>query len=186
MKNLEHATELNVRIGDTPVGRGLFVTRDIAAGEEIFRFRGRPMDFADSLAKGERECDALQIGPDRYLDLEPPGVLINHSCDPNTGTRDDVRLVALRDLKAGEEIRFDYSTSMDEDHWELECRCGSPFCRGVVRDFKYLPKERKLALIRQDIVPWFILAAELAAGRLTVEETQGGRQVPRNGQTGAA
>jgi hypothetical protein len=154
------ARKLDLRIGETDVGRGLFVTRDFTAGEEVFRFRGREIDFAGTLAKGERQCDAIQIGPDRYLDLEPPQVYINHSCDPNTGVRDDLRLVALRDLKAGEEIRFDYSTTMAEDHWILECRCGSPRCRGVIRDFKWLSDEWKRRLIRMDVVPRFILDAE--------------------------
>jgi len=90
------------------------------------------------------------------------GVFVNHSCDPNTGVRDDVRLVALRDLIAGEEIRYDYSTTMDEDHWTLQCRCGSRGCRGVVRDFKWLPKDTKLHLLRQNIVPGLIIACELA------------------------
>ena len=30
---------------------------------------------------------------------------------------------------------------MDEDNYTLECMCGSPHCRRVVLDFKFLPKE---------------------------------------------
>ncbi|MHC5006145.1 MAG: SET domain-containing protein [Planctomycetota bacterium] len=177
----QKAQEMDLRIGDTNVGRGVFVTRDFAADEEILQFRGEVIDFATSLAKGERECDAFQIGPDVYLDLESPGVLINHSCEPNTGIRDDVRLVALRDLQAGEEIRYDYSTTMDEDHWELECRCGARQCRGLIRDFKWLPKDRRLQLLRRNIVPRFIIASELEAGRLTAEEIEGDPTVIRGG-----
>jgi hypothetical protein len=173
------AKGMGLRIGDTDVGKGVFVTGDFAAGEELLRFRGRVIDFAASVAKGERECDAFQIGPDRYLDLEAPGVLVNHSCDPNAGVRDDLRLVALRDLEAGEEIRYDYSTTMDEDRWELVCRCGSPQCRGVIRDFKWLPRDWKLRLIRSHVVPGFIVTAELDAGRLTPEEIQEQAPAPR-------
>ncbi len=162
------AATIDVRIGETPVGKGVFVTRPYAAGEEILVFTGEEIDFETSLAKGERECDAFQIGPNRYLDLDTPGVFINHSCDPNTGIRDDIRLVALRDLRPGEEIRYDYSTTMDEDHWEMDCRCGSPKCRGVIRDFKWLPKELKLELMSRKIVPRFLIDAELEGGRLTM------------------
>jgi hypothetical protein len=156
-----------VRIGDTAVGKGVFVTREYEPGEPVLELHGRLIDFAASLAKGERECDALQVGPDRYLDLEPPGVLVNHSCDPNVGIRDDMVLIALRRLRAGDEIRYDYSTTMDEDHWTLECRCGSTHCRGVVGDFKWLPRRRKLELIGQGVVLPFIIAAEIENGRLS-------------------
>jgi len=159
----------DIRIDETSVGRGVFVTRPYAAGEEILVFTGPVIDFEASVAKGERECDAYQIMPNRYLDLDAPGVFINHSCDPNTGIRDDIRLVALRDLHPGEEIRFDYSTTMDEDHWEMECRCGSPACRGLIRDFKWLPLELKLELMSRGIVPRFLLDSEFASGRLTPE-----------------
>ncbi len=146
------------------------MTRDFAAGERILTFTGGEIDFAGTLAKGDRECDALQIGPGRYLDLEPPGVFTNHSCQPNAGIRGDVFLVALRDLRAGEEIRFDYSTTMDEDHWTLECRCGSPNCRGLIGDFKWLPKAIKLEMLRLGIVPRFLIASELAGGRFARED----------------
>ena len=166
-------TPFDVRIGRTPVGRGVFVTRPFAADEEILVFTGAEIDFLATLAKGERECDAFQIGVDRYLDLEPPGVFLNHSCDPNTGIRDNVRLVALRDLGAGEEIRFDYSTTLDEDHWELDCCCGALNCRGRVRDFRWLPTPLKLDRIHRNIVPSFLVDGELASGRLTRGEVFG-------------
>jgi agmatinase len=165
------AAEIAVRVGATTVGRGLFVTRDFAEGEEILVFTGKEIDFAGSLAKGDRECDAFQIGPDRYLDLDPPGVFINHSCDPNTGVRDGVRLVALGDLRSGEEIRYDYSTTMDEDHWTMECRCGSRRCRGVIRDFKWLPNDVKRELLRRDVVPSFLAGSRPESARASARAT---------------
>lgn len=177
---LEHpkALETDVRVGDTDVGKGLFAARDFVAGEEILLLRGEVIDFAATLARGERECDAFQVGPDVYLVLASPGLVINHSCDPNAGIRDGTHLVALRDLQAGQEIRYDYSTTMDEDHWELQCHCGASCCRGIVRDFKWLATERKLYLIGLNIVPLFIIASELEAGRLTAQEIE--RTQPRS------
>jgi hypothetical protein len=154
----EHAPD--VRIDQTDVGLGVFVTRDFARHEEILVFRGTEIDYRGTLTKGDRECDAFQIGIDRYLDLEPPGVYINHSCDPNVGVRDQVRLVALRDLEAGEEIRYDYSTTMAENHWEMACRCGSPHCRGLIRDFACLPPDVKQRLVELTVVPAFVLELE--------------------------
>jgi hypothetical protein len=153
----------------------VFVLDGVAGGEPILVFRGKPIDFAGTLAKGERECDALQIGPDLYLDLEDPGRLVNHSCEPNAGVRDGVVLVALRDLAPGEEILFDYSTTMAEDHWTLDCLCGSPRCRHTIRDFHYLTADEKMTLIRQEIVPGFILSEE-ANGTRTVSFRDPGRR----------
>lgn len=176
------SAEPTVRVGTTAVGRGLFAAREFEAGNTILELRGDPLDFKATLVKGDRECDALQIGPDAYLDLEPPGVLINHSCDPNAAVAEGPRLIALRPVKTGEEIRYDYSTTMDDDHWTLPCRCESDRCRGVVRDFKWLPKEWKLELIRRGAVLAFIVESELKSGRLTageVESARAGR--PRTG-----
>jgi hypothetical protein len=159
-----------IEIRETDVGLGVFVRRPVRSGERILEFRGPVIDFAATLAKGEREGDALQIGHDLYLDLEPPGRLVNHSCQPNAAVRDGTHLVALRDLEPGEEVRFDYSTTMDDDHWTLECRCGTPACRGTVRDFRWLPDETKLRLVGLNAVPAFIVAAELDARRLTPEQ----------------
>ncbi len=164
------STRPRLRVGPTEVGRGVFLLDPVPEGDPVLEFRGSVLDFAGTLVKGERECDALQIGPDLYLDLEDPGRLVNHSCDPNVGVRDATRLVALRDLRAGEEIRFDYSTTMQEDHWTLEpCRCGAPSCRGAIRDFRHLPPDTKLSLIGRNVVPAFIVTAELDVGRLTTD-----------------
>ena len=156
-----------IEVAETRLGRGVFVRSPVKAGDRVLEFRGIPIDFAATLAKGDRECDALQIGVNQYLDLTSAGRFVNHSCDPNTGVRNGVHLVALRDLAADEEVNFDYSTTLDEDHWTLECRCESPRCRGTIGDFRLLPRAWKLELIREDIVPEFILAREIESGRLT-------------------
>jgi hypothetical protein len=82
---------------------------------------------------------AIQIGPNQYIDTQPPGVFANHSCAPNAGIRNDRDLLALRDIPTGEEIRYDYSTTMDEKSFTVACRCGPPGCRQVVTDFAELP-----------------------------------------------
>ena len=64
--------------------------------------------------------------------LEQDGVgTLNHSCDPNLGWAGERTLVALRDIAAGDELTVDYAT-MTVAPWEMDCRCGSAGCRGVV------------------------------------------------------
>ena len=65
---------------------------------------------------------------------------INHSCAPNCETRDHrgrIYVYALRNLKPGEELFYDYRLEpADRRTKELEqlfrCHCGSPTCRGTM------------------------------------------------------
>jgi uncharacterized protein len=143
-------------LADCEVGLGVFANRTIAAGERILAFGGPVIDFAETKRRGEWECMAVQIGPNRYIDTQPPGVFVNHSCAPNAGIRHDTHLVALREIQKGEEIRFDYSTTMQEQSFTMRCRCGAPECRGFVRDFSTLPQQLRERYLAQGIVMSFI------------------------------
>ena len=138
------------------LGRGVFANRPIRCGEEILEFTGRRIGFEEALARGERQCDPLQIGPREYIDIGEPAVLINHSCEPNAGIHNDRFLVAIADIAQGDQISYDYSTTMDEDGWNLECRCETPTCRGKVGDFKTLPPALRDRYMRLGIVLSYI------------------------------
>ncbi len=139
------------------VGLGVFAARDLAAGDVILEIDGPIIDFAETKRRGPRECMAIQIGYDRYIDTQAPGVFVNHSCDPNAGIRDDKYLVALRPIPRGREIRFDYSTTMEEQSFTMQCLCGAPGCRQVVQDFSTLPSEISSRYVAEGIVMSFIL-----------------------------
>jgi SET domain-containing protein len=113
-------------------GRGVFAGEPIAAGRRIVALGGRLLTTADLTD----DLLALQVGDDLWLcsDGSLLDDMINHSCDPNAGFPDgEPVLSALRDIAAGEEIGWDYSTSIAEPGWSLDCRCGAANCRGVVR-----------------------------------------------------
>ncbi|WP_156442853.1 SET domain-containing protein-lysine N-methyltransferase, partial [Sphingomonas sp. CCH9-H8] len=81
------------------------------------------------------------MGPSGQLDD-----LVNHSCDPNAGLRftdDGVILVALRDIVSGEEISWDYSTTLAQSNWHMICQCRSPECRRVIGNFDTLSPDRQ-------------------------------------------
>lgn len=146
-----------LRIRECEVGQGVFAAEPIRAGTEILRFSGLKLTLNEVRARGAAAANALQVGVDRYLYLDEPGRFVNHSCDPNAGVREDVRLVALRDIAAGEEVRFDYSTTVS-DGWTMACRCGAASCRGVVVAFQLLPAELKQRYALLGLVQRFILA----------------------------
>jgi SET domain-containing protein len=135
---------------------GVFANRDIAPGEVILRIDGPLIDFAETKRRGPRECMAIQIGNDRYIDTQPPGVLVNHSCNPNAGIRGNKYLIALREIRKGEEIRYDYSTTMEEHSFTMQCLCGAPACRRTIGDFSTLPRHTQQKYIAQGIVMSFI------------------------------
>jgi len=130
------------------IGRGLFAGEPIAAATEILRFTGPELTLNEVRARGSAAANALQIGIDRYLYLDEPGRFVNHSCAPNAAVLGDTSLVAIRPIPAGEEIRFDYSTTVS-DGWTMACQCGSTDCRGLVVAFQLLPEpvRRRYALL---------------------------------------
>ena len=48
----------------------------------------------------------------------------NHSCRPNTAYR-GLNLLAVRDIRAGEELTLDYAACCDETMAAFQCQCGS-------------------------------------------------------------
>jgi SET domain-containing protein len=51
--------------------------------------------------------------------------------------------VAIRNIAAGEEICWDYSTTLAESNWHMICQCKAPDCRRVIGNFSTLSPERQ-------------------------------------------
>lgn len=146
-----------VYVDDCDLGRGVYAARDLSPGEAIFNFSGPILPLEEVLAKGDQAPNPVQIEQRQYIDVGFPGVFINHSCDPNAGVVDDVTVVALRLITRNEEIRFDYSTTMSERLWTMQCHCRSSHCRGLVTDFHELPTALKTKYLALGIVQRFIV-----------------------------
>ena len=61
--------------------------------------------------------------------------LINHSCSNNcdyNGTGLKLWVVAIKDIKKGEEITCDYGFGFDEDYKQFPCKCGYKNCCGYI------------------------------------------------------
>ena len=170
---------LTVEVRSSPLGHGVFATQSFRPGQPILVLTGPVLDRDEVLALGRDRAYALQIGPDEYLDTMPPGRYANHSCDPNAGIVSDRVLIALQPIEAREEIQFDYSTTMSEDHWAMECRCGRPTCRRVVLDFHHLPPITQNRYLQLGIVQRFIVSEvrRRSPARRVVRRTRPTRQV---------
>jgi SET domain-containing protein len=151
-------------------GKGVFTSADIQKGEAICILRGSRITIAQLKAQyasgEERIDDPLQVSDDEYINLEEPYVFFNHSCTPNAGMRGTL-MFALREIKTGEELTFDYSTTEWSDgskwgknwtnDWRIPCHCGSPNCRGEIREFPLLPDKMKREYLQANALPDFIL-----------------------------
>jgi D-alanine-D-alanine ligase len=56
----------------------------------------------------------------------------NHSCEASTAY-DGLNVVALRDVRRGEELTLDYADVLDETAAPFACTCGSARCRGTIK-----------------------------------------------------
>ena len=138
-------------------GRGVFADKAFKKGECILTFTGPiiSQEQVDNKTKKE-QANALQIEDDFYRDLEEPGVFVNHSCNPNAGIQEDKILIARRDIEKGEEIFWDYATSIDGG-WTMPCACTEKECRKKVKDFRLLPKKIKETYLKEKIVLNYIV-----------------------------
>ena len=138
-------------------GKGLFAAQNISSGTTLCSIKGQRISFKKTLLLGERESHCIQIGSHEYILCEPPFLYSNHSCNPNCAINSNLELFALRDIVVGEELFWDYSTSMLERHWTMNCLCGSKNCRKLITDFDLLPLELQEEYLRMNIVLPFIV-----------------------------
>ncbi len=50
------------------------------------------------------------------------------ACTKNNG----MGIFASQDIKKGEEITFDYSSTEADPYWKMKCKCGSFNCRKII------------------------------------------------------
>jgi SET domain-containing protein len=120
-------------------GRGLFAKADIAKGEVVVVKGGHIVnretlrrDITPKLGPVEIQIgDDLFIAPVTEEERELSMLYSNHSCDANMGMRGEVTFVAMRDIRAGEELTHDWCTT-DDDDYSVKCNCRSSNCRATL------------------------------------------------------
>ena len=148
-------------------GLGVFALSPIPSGERI-RIVNIEREVTEEQPLGPKDNpDHAFLSDGKILLVGEPDRYLNHSCNPNAGLRFDgvyINLIAIVDIQAGQEITFDYSTTMQAFGFEMACACGAPNCRGTVKDFIHIPNETQRKYIHLGIVPNYILPA--GPGRL--------------------
>jgi hypothetical protein len=151
----------NFAIGQTHLGKAVFAARPFKKGDVLTQFTGPRIHKKKVPKRYTGEADRyLQYDKEYYLG--PSGGvddLINHSCDPNAGLKfkgGDVLLVALRDIEVGEEVMWDYSTTMFENGWQMRCECKTKKCRKIIGDFLLLDPRLQARYRRLNIIPQYL------------------------------
>jgi SET domain-containing protein len=116
-------------------GRGLFATAAIAK-DEIVVVKGGHIVTREQLEEIKTRLGPVEIQIDDDLFIAPVTdeerelsmLYSNHSCDANLGMRGEITFVAMRDIRAGEELTHDWCTT-DDDDYSVECNCRSSNCR---------------------------------------------------------
>jgi SET domain-containing protein len=144
-------------------GKGVFALAPIAAGETIIEYTGEIIDWAEALRRHPH--DPSDPNHTFYFHIDEHHVIdalyggnssrwINHSCNPNCEA-DEVEgrvfIKALRPIRVGEELSYDYGLIIDEPltpqlKAEYPCWCGHRNCRGtLLAQAKAEPKKKKKA-----------------------------------------
>ena len=123
-------------------GRGLYAAKDIRKGAKIINFKGKIVTN-----KQVEESDKYDNSKPIYLftlnkrytlDGDFPwndAGLINHACSNNCdyeGKGLKIWVVALKDIKKGEELTCDYGFGFDRDYKQFPCKCSSKNCCGYI------------------------------------------------------
>jgi len=120
------------RVGRSHTGLGLFATRPIRKRARIAEYKGRLLKLKDAEkaeARGNRYL--YEINSRWTIDGTPRSNLAryaNHSCNPNAETtmvKRHVFIYALRNIKPGEEITYDYGVDYFKNViGRSNCQCG--------------------------------------------------------------
>ena len=110
------------------IGRGLFAGEKILRGSCIIEYKGHPATKAQMEANTGKYL--FRTGRNKMIDGNIAGNkarFINHSCNPNCEVdikNHKVYVFALRTIKEGEELSYDYGTEYFELYIKPKgCKC---------------------------------------------------------------
>ena len=120
-------------------GRGVFAAAKIKKGEEIAAWDGKIYGWhSRAWETNERDVlhHAIQFEERHWRDSAGIARLLNHSCEANCGIKELFRIVAMRDIKEGEELTWDYEMTEDSEWYRMRCKCGTKSCRKVIGTYQ--------------------------------------------------
>jgi hypothetical protein len=151
-----------LEVHSSPIkGKGSFACINLTKGDHITTFSGElfSLEAIDEVCaiKGISDDDPLQVDVDKFLILNEESRVINHNCNPNAGLRNAIELYAIADIKIGDEITFDYSTTVGLNiKWSMPCLCGASNCRKIIANALSIPEVIREKYLALNVFPEFI------------------------------
>ena len=122
--------------------RGLYANKNIKSGTKIIEYKGKIVTKkkVEENSKYDNDKAIYLFNLNKKYDLDGDfryntARLINHSCNPNcevSGVGLKIWVYAIRDIKKGEELSYDYGFGYDEYYKDFPCRCGAKNCVGYI------------------------------------------------------
>jgi len=132
-------TRFALRLSRSKIHRwGVYAEELIPVGRKVMEYTGERISRKETKRRSlEREFTYL-FTLDAYWTIDGAvggsgAEYVNHSCDPNLTARimkEHILYVSLREIRPGEELTVDYR--FDKNVEKVNCRCGSPKCRGTI------------------------------------------------------
>ena len=122
--------------------KGLYANQNIKKGTKILEYKGKIISVKKSETdpKFDNKKAIYLFNINKRFDLDGnfkfnTARLINHSCEPNCevfGEGLKIWIYAIKNIKKGEELSYDYGFNFDEDFKNYPCKCGSRNCVGYI------------------------------------------------------
>lgn len=120
--------DFKLKVGKSKTGKGLFALEKIPKGSCIIEYVGTVVPKEDLYNKNSKYY--FEVGRGITINGNVPwnkAKYINHSCKPNCeadGPRGHVYITALKNIKEGEELTYDYGEEyFDEFLKPIGCKC---------------------------------------------------------------
>ncbi|KAF9379984.1 Histone-Lysine N-Methyltransferase ash1l [Podila verticillata] len=128
---------------DVSYGKGLQATQDCPVGTVLEKFEGPVLEYSELGSsdipyvlnfydEGQRQW--------KWMLGLTPAIYANHSCEPNARINLQQEIVAIRLIKAGEEVLFVYNNDTEDQKWDplwtFDCKCGAKNCQGLINTYR--------------------------------------------------
>ncbi|KAI8374163.1 uncharacterized protein BYT42DRAFT_575320 [Radiomyces spectabilis] len=96
------------------------------------------------LTPGPKRYSSVQISENDHIELNSDLLYMNHSCDPSVDvdvSAERRAIIALKELKAGDEMTFFYPSTEWDMAQPFTCWCGADKCIKTVKGARYIDTE---------------------------------------------
>jgi SET domain-containing protein len=129
---------------------GCYTTSDIRKGTLIVEYTGPRIskEQGDEIYENRQTTYLFGLRDGKeVIDGHGVAMFINHSCDPNCETDEidnRVWIIAIRNIKAGEELTYDYMLYDGDEDDPAPCYCGSSNCRGTMYSENEIRRQKRI------------------------------------------